>query len=147
VDRCAGGRKDHSDGFTLVEVLFIVVILGILAAVVAFAVGPILSSGSSKAKTSDAEILSSAEDAFFANQDTGRYATETELMSARLLHTASALNSLCVDLAPTNGDYFVVQGVPATQAAGNAACAATASAYSPPKAGSYLASAGTPAVP
>jgi type II secretory pathway pseudopilin PulG len=135
------------DGFTLVEVLLLIVILGSLAAIAIFAVGPAVGAGKSKARVGDERVLSRAEEAFFANRNTGRYATQTELVSAGFLRRASTINSLCVDLAPTNGDFFVVAGVPATQAEGDSACAAAAAAFSPPKSGSYVASAGTLSIP
>ena len=140
-------HEKGTEGFTLVEILVVIVILAILAVIVVFAVGPAIDAGRSKAKSSDARILSGAEDAFFANGNTSRYATETELWAAGFLHQVSTLNSFCVDLSYTNGDYFVVDGAPATQAVGDAACAAAAAAFSPPKTGTFVASAGSPAVP
>jgi general secretion pathway protein G len=76
-------------GFTLVEMLIVIVILGILATVTVFAVSGITDKGKTSACGSDAKILQTAEEAYSAN--TGSYTDDqNQLIAAGLLHAASA---------------------------------------------------------
>ena len=54
-------------GFTLVELLVVIVILGILAAVVVFAVGGITNKGKTSACTIEVRTINTALQAFYAN--------------------------------------------------------------------------------
>ena len=75
-------------GFTLVELLIVIVILGILATVTVFAVTGITNKGKTSACQSDAKTLQTAEEAFSAN--TGLYtAVQQELVDAGLMHAVS----------------------------------------------------------
>jgi len=75
-------------GFTLVELLIVIVILGILATVTVFAVTGITNKGKTSACQSDAKTIQTAEEAFSAN--TGAYTnSQTALVQAGLLHAAS----------------------------------------------------------
>lgn len=59
--------KQHQDtGFTLIEVLLVVMILGLLAAVVVFSVRGTTDRGQSAGCSTDARVLSVAAEAFFA---------------------------------------------------------------------------------
>ena len=75
-------------GFTLVELLIVIVILGILATVTVFAVTGITNKGKTSACQSDAKTIQTAEEAFSAN--TGAYtATQSQLVDAGLMHAVS----------------------------------------------------------
>ena len=75
-------------GFTLVELLIVIVILGILATVTVFAVTGITNKGKTSACQSDAKTIQTAEEAYSAN--TGFYtATQQDLVDAGLMHAVS----------------------------------------------------------
>ena len=96
-DRTADDR-----GFTLVELLIVIVILGVLATVTVFAVRGITDQGNDSATDADLRTLESAEEAHMAKF--GTYGTEAELVSAGLLRQESTLH----DITLVSGDYTVV---------------------------------------
>jgi prepilin-type N-terminal cleavage/methylation domain-containing protein len=59
-------RETGEGGFTLVELLIVIVILGILAAIVVLAIGGLKSTSQKAACSSGVKTIESAEDAFFA---------------------------------------------------------------------------------
>lgn len=63
-------------GFTLVELLIVIVILGILATVTVFAVRGIADKGKSAACDSDKKVLEVAVETFYANGGAAGTATE-----------------------------------------------------------------------
>jgi general secretion pathway protein G len=79
--------KDQDKGFTLVELLIVIVILGILATVTVFAVTGITTRGKDSACKSDLKVIQTAEEANNAN--TGAYATQAELVTAGLMKSVS----------------------------------------------------------
>ena len=60
-------EKNQDKGFTLVELLIVIVILGILATVTVFAVRGITTQGQKNACDVEARTLSTAIEAFYAN--------------------------------------------------------------------------------
>src|SRR3979409_1886796 len=76
-------------GFTLVELLIVIVILGILATVTVFAVTGITNKGKTSACQSDATTLQTAEEAYNANHDVNT-ATQADLVNAGLMHAVSS---------------------------------------------------------
>ena len=143
IKRLQGRRRG---GLNLAEVLVVVIILGILSTIAISAVRPMLDTSRSTVRRQDASILQAAEEAYLAAGDTNAYATVSQLVDGRLLRRPSQINSICLKAGP-DGDYFVVKGIPATQAAGDAACLAQASRLSKTDPYLYLASAGTRAMP
>jgi general secretion pathway protein G len=89
-------RKRSGDGgFTLVELLVVIAILGILAAIVVFAVGGITDKGQTSANQTDCSVLESAEEAYFAKN--GAYTgNEADLVTAGFLHQVSTLHPAVV---------------------------------------------------
>ncbi|MFI5860039.1 type II secretion system protein [Streptomyces sp. NPDC051546] len=74
-------------GFTLVELLVVIVILGILSAIVVFSVRGINDKGQSAACKTDKATIQTAEEAYYANNNA--YATVDKLAEVGLLSTAS----------------------------------------------------------
>jgi prepilin-type N-terminal cleavage/methylation domain-containing protein len=78
-------------GFTLVELLVVIVILGILAAVVVFAVNGIQDRGNASACSTDAGTVRTAIEAYRANHLATDNPTMANLVSGHLLSKASTL--------------------------------------------------------
>ena len=78
----------QNKGFTLVELLIVIVILGILATVTVFAVTGITNKGKTSACQGDVKTIQTAEEAYAAN--TGSYTTlQSDLVTAGLMHAVS----------------------------------------------------------
>lgn len=88
----------------MVEILITVGILGILTAAVAFAAGGSTERSAATACSADSKSLTKAEDVF--NAQYGRYATETELVDARIIRRESNLNDVII-----SGDEFTIVAV------------------------------------
>jgi general secretion pathway protein G len=84
----SGRRTNARDGgFTLVELLIVIVVLGVLATVTVFAVRGITDRGRENAEQVDQRTLATAEEAHIAIHSV--YGTETGLVTAGLLRDES----------------------------------------------------------
>jgi general secretion pathway protein G len=92
--RTRRARRDDS-GFTLVELLIVIVILGILATVTVFAVRGITTRGKESACSADKKTLETAVEAYFANNggstipEVAPATAEDTLVTTGLLRSAS----------------------------------------------------------
>ncbi|MDO9175516.1 MAG: prepilin-type N-terminal cleavage/methylation domain-containing protein [Actinomycetota bacterium] len=100
-------------GFTLVELLIVIVILGILATVTVFAVRGIADKGQDSACAADAKVLEVAVETYYANGGAAGTATEALLVSGELLRGESSTYDIGSD------------GISVTATAGGACAGAT----------------------
>jgi len=93
LQRSRARASSGQGGFTLVELLVVIVILGILAAVVVFAVGGINDKGQTSACKADKSSLSNAEERYYV--DNQAYGTMAELAAGgKYIHEASTLHTI-----------------------------------------------------
>jgi general secretion pathway protein G len=87
--------RQNQDGFTLVELLIVIVILGILAGIVVFAVNGITDRGIDSSCKADIQTVQVAAEAYYAQNN--KWADDiTALVTAKLLQKA-----------PASADYFI----------------------------------------
>jgi general secretion pathway protein G len=79
-------------GFTLVELLIVIVILGILAGIVVFAVGNLTSSAKTNACSTEKNTVITADEAYKAQ--TGSYTDTTGLVASGLLKSTPSSYSI-----------------------------------------------------
>ena len=112
-------------GFTLVELLVVISILGILAAVVVFSVGGISDRGQDSACKEDGRTIRTAVESYRAqNAGTGgvpAQPTMDGLVNAGLLNSASNLYTLSYGDAKATPPYGTVLD-PATDSSGKTPC-------------------------
>jgi prepilin-type N-terminal cleavage/methylation domain-containing protein len=108
----------QNKGFTLVELLIVIVILGILATVTVFAVTGITNKGKTSACKSDATTIQTAEEAYSANN--GAYTVlQSDLVNAGLLHSASTKFTIAlVGATTTTAASYTLTGVAGGDCAG-----------------------------
>lgn len=92
------GEQGREEGFTLIEILVVVIILAILTAAAILGVMGLSGQGVETANEADVRILQKAEEAFYAQQPSGsrRYTDETELKTERFIADESSLHDICV---------------------------------------------------
>jgi prepilin-type N-terminal cleavage/methylation domain-containing protein len=99
-----GGRKD--EGFTLVEILIAIVLVGILSVVVIVGISNLTSSGSKSACTASLDSAKAGSVAFYASSSPNRYpANFTELTPAAnpalVLPSGAAVNTTALSTTGT----------------------------------------------
>ena len=108
IERLQRARKGDESGFTLVELLVVIAILGILSAVVVFAVGGIDDKGQDSACEIDTRTIRTAEEAFFAQPSSGnKYAAESALVP-NFLSKESTLHNVRLTPDDTTATGYVI---------------------------------------
>ena len=88
IQRSMAKKRSGEGGFTLVELLIVIVILGILAAIVVLAIGGLKDSANTANCDAGVKTLSSAEDAYFASSNPSTYTDDGTLLTAHLIKKA-----------------------------------------------------------
>ncbi len=125
-------RAREESGFTLIELMIVIVILGVLAGIVVFAVGGITDRGTSAACKTDVSTIQTAVEAYYAKQ--GSYPTD---LVPSLTDPAGSTQFLKWDKSFTGS----------TSAAGPASSVKTGTGYNiayQPSTGDVWAAVGTP---
>lgn len=87
-------HRDGEAGFTLVELLVVIVILGVLAGVVVFAVGGISNKSVKAACDSDVATVQTAEEANYAQ--TNAYVSPAQLVTNKLIRSVPSSTSYTI---------------------------------------------------
>ncbi len=99
-------RRNSEGGFTLVELLVVIVILGILAAVAVFAVGGISDKGKQSACKADVSSVETASEAYYAKN--GSYAASiAALVTAKFLREAPSSTNYTITYTASDGSVSV----------------------------------------
>lgn len=121
IQRALAKKRSGEGGFTLVELLIVIVILGILAAIVVLAIGGLSDTASKASCNAAAKTISSAEDAYYASPDATGNANSVYASTDGLL-TGNAGKLLKVDPRP---DLTVTGTATTWSIAGTGKCAGT----------------------
>jgi general secretion pathway protein G len=107
LQRAMEKKRTGEEGFTLIELLVVIVILGILAAIVVFAIGGLSNSAQTTSCNADANVIKTAEDAYYASPDANGnpHQTYTDM---------GTLTSAGVNLLKKPSTLWTVGGISAT---------------------------------
>lgn len=89
-------RLRDERGFTLMEVLAVIIILGVLAAVGVYALAGVRDSGREKACATDVATLRTAAEAYYAKTAPSAYGNETALVADGVLGQRSSMHNITV---------------------------------------------------
>jgi prepilin-type N-terminal cleavage/methylation domain-containing protein len=117
-ERIQRARSEEA-GFSLIELLVVIIVLGILSAVVVFAVSGVGDKGQTSACKIDARTIRTAEEAFYAAPagggdkvtPAGQYGSMTQLVDEGFLSEASTLHTVTPVGSPPN-DFTLANVAP-----------------------------------
>ena len=95
-------RAREEGGFTLIELMIVIVILGILAGIVLFAVGGITDRGTKAACKTDLSTIQTGVEAYYAKN--GAYVDMAGLVSNKLLREAPETTHYVISINTSNGN-------------------------------------------
>ena len=98
----AEGAKRADNGFSMIELLVVIVVLAVLTTIVAGAVSGAADDAQQNSCIADVKVIDKAEQLFEIQNNA--YGTEIELVDAGYLHSPSVLH----DVAVTPAGYAVV---------------------------------------
>ncbi len=125
-------RHQHDDGFTLVELLVVITILGVLAAVVVFSVSAISNRADASACRAELTTLQRAVEIYRVSHP-GNVVTDADLVSGGLLRATPKLYTVtAADTITARAGTACATTATTTAAAAAAITATTASAKSTP---------------
>lgn len=101
---------EKDQGFTLVELLIVIVILGILATIVVFAVRGITDQGQQSSCKATAKTYEVAIEAYYANYGNDVDPTGPGLVAAQLLRSYDGTHVAIVAGSPTSTVSFIAGG-------------------------------------
>jgi prepilin-type N-terminal cleavage/methylation domain-containing protein len=105
---------ENDKGFTLVELLIVIVILGVLSTVTVFAVSGITDRGRDSSCKADRQVVEVAVEAFYAQSTAvppAYPANMAALVSAGLLREASTLHTVSAGATPATPSIIAGTGV------------------------------------
>lgn len=103
-------KKDK--GFTLVELLIVIVILGILSTVTVFAVRGITNKGQSSACSADKATLATAVESYFSQYGSTTIATGLYGVGATATSAPAGTDAVGTVIGSTGGTTVITAGVP-----------------------------------
>lgn len=101
--RPARPPADGAKAFTLIELLIVITILGILAAIVVFAIGGITDRGNKSACKSDRATVEVASEAYFAAHHSYAPDIQTLVNSSLVRELPSTTNGYTISYNSTDG--------------------------------------------
>ena len=112
--------RETESGFTLIELMIVIVILGVLAGIVVFAVSGITDKGQTSACKSDYKEVETSIEAWYANQPVATYPANAAAAEADVvpgfLHswpkdsTGATLVTVTLAIGNNNGSTQVTSG-------------------------------------
>ena len=118
-------EESKDGGFTLVELLIVIVILAVLAAIVVFSVTGINNTSKSSACKTDVKAIDAAAEAYYAQVGSGA-ATIGALVSGGYLHADNNFKTTSgTSVAVGTGPDYTITFTPGGSGAGNAGGADT----------------------
>ena len=100
--------RSDKRAFTLLELIVVIVILGVLAAIVAFSVRGVTDRGEESACKAEVKTVATAEEAYYAKK--GSYGTLAQLNSEGFLRSGTP--EYVASASAANGSITMVTGAP-----------------------------------